>query len=74
MIWRDGERFCNTDGRHVQIRHTKNPATQEMAGQVPSSRSLFPEEEIRERLRVRGSHAGHVIPAFIRVQAMIGAE
>jgi hypothetical protein len=61
-------------GRHVRIPGRKNPATQEMAGQVASSRLLFPEEEIRERLRVQGSHAGHVIPALIRVQAEIGAE
>ena len=53
----------------------KQPATQEeMAGQVPSSRLLFPEEEIRERFRVRRSHSGHVVPARIRVQAVIGSE
>jgi len=35
---------------------------------------LFPEEEIRERFRVRRSHSGHVVPARIRVQAVIGSE
>src|ERR1700689_1588067 len=31
-------------------------------------------EGIRERLRVRGSHSGYVIPSFMRRQARIGAE
>jgi hypothetical protein len=66
--------FADTCRTQLRIPGTKNPATEEMAGQVPSSRLLFPEEEIRERLRVRRSHAGHVIPARIRVKAVIGAE
>ena len=58
-----------------KFRDTKKPATQEeMAGQVPSSRLFFPEEEIRERFRVRRFHSGHVVPARIRVQAVIGSE
>jgi hypothetical protein len=61
-------------GRHSEFPGTKNPATEEMAGQVPSSRFLFPEEEVRERVRIRASHAGHVIPALLCVKAVIGAE
>src|SRR3984957_310181 len=45
-----------------------------MAGQVPSLRLLLPEEEIRERLRVRRSYAGHVVPALIRLKTEISAE
>ena len=63
------------DARHAQIRDTKKPATQEeMAGQVPSSRLLFPEEEIRERFRVGCPHSGHIVPARFRVKAVIGSE
>jgi hypothetical protein len=58
----------------MRIPRGKDPATQEMAGQVASSWLLFPEEDICERLRVRGSQAGHVIPTLIRVKAEIGAE
>jgi hypothetical protein len=45
-----------------------------MAGQVPSLRLLFPEEEIREHLRVRRSYAGHIVPALIRLKTEISAE
>jgi hypothetical protein len=58
----------------VLILRRKNPATQEMAGQVPSLRLLFPEEEIREHLRVRRSYAGHIVPALIRLKTEISAE
>jgi hypothetical protein len=66
--------FADTCRTPLRIPGTKNPATEEMAGQVPNSRFLFPEEEVRERLRIRASHAGHVIPALLCVKAVIGAE
>jgi hypothetical protein len=61
-------------GRHCEFRAQKTLPPKRWQGQVPNSRFLFPEEEVRERLRIRASHAGHVIPALLCVKAVIGAE